>query len=83
MRSTLWTRGKVLVADVETGTNNCSSWNIFLNILQELLKTKKSEYQIITIIVCCVSGMRKSAMITEWWHHKAIIGILFSSYISC
>ena len=27
--------------------------------------------------VCCVSGMRKSAMITEWWHQKSIIGILY------
>ena len=35
------------------------------------------------IICCCVSGMRKSAMITECWTLQKIIGILFSPYRPC
>ena len=39
-----------------------------LQILQETFKKQKEWIiKIITIIVCCVSDMRKSAMITEWW----------------
>ena len=32
-------------------------------------------------IGCCVSGIIKSAMITECWTPQAVIGILFSLYI--
>ena len=48
-------------------------------VLQEPLKSKKEWIiQITTITGCC---MRKSIMITEWWHNKAIIRIVFSRYI--
>ena len=40
-----------------------------------------SSSSVISIIGCCASGMRKSAMIKSGEHHKAIIGMLFYLYI--
>ena len=65
---------------METGTIYMYLKNI-PKVLQDSLKHKK---RVITIIGCCVSGMRKSAMINECWtlqrnQRDDVFSILFST----